>query len=138
MGEKKKEAQTSEMARCDAISNWLTAFGAPEIMVADKDSGFIGEFFQEFRDARNIIPQTVIPGHHQSLGATERRRGLFCTIIDHVIGNRKPNSLGRKERGGISGNDDDALKFTGSEIWRFRAMKKGFRKDTRNADWGGW
>ena len=66
-------------------------------MVADKDSRFIGEVFQEFRNAHNVVLQTVIPGHHQSLGATERRRGLFRSIMDHVIGNKKPNSLSRKE-----------------------------------------
>ena len=66
-------------------------------MVGDKGSRFTGEVFQEFCTARNIISQAAIPGHRQSLGATERRRGLLRTIIDHAIGNRKPNSLGRKE-----------------------------------------
>ena len=92
-----KEEQTSEMVGSCVIPNWLAVFGAPEIMVAGKDSRFIGEVFQEFCNARNITLHAVIPGHRQSLGATERRHGLFRTIIDHVIGNRKPNSLGRKE-----------------------------------------
>ena len=52
---------------------------------------FIGEISQDFRTDRNIILQTVIPGHHQSLGATERRHAHFRGIIDHIIGNRKIN-----------------------------------------------
>ena len=72
-------------------------FGTPEIMMADKDSRFVGEIFQDFCTARNIIPKTAIPGHHQSAGATERRRRLFRAIIDHVAGERKPKKLSNKE-----------------------------------------
>ena len=68
-------------------------------MVAGKDSRFIGKVFQEFRTARNIVLQTVIPGHHQSLGGAERRHGLFRSIMDHAIGNKKTNSSSRKEGG---------------------------------------
>ena len=92
-----KEEQTSEMVRGSAIANGSEAFGAPGIMVAEKDVRFNGEVFQEFCNARNIILETVILRHHQSLGATERRHGLFRTTIDHVVGNRNPNSLRRKE-----------------------------------------
>ena len=95
----KKEDQTSEMVRESAIPNWLAVFGEPEIMVADKDAIFIGEVFHEFCTARNIISQTVIPGHLQSVGETARRHGLFRTIIDHVVGNRNENMLGRQEWG---------------------------------------
>ena len=91
----KKEKQTSEMVRWNAISNWSAVFGAPEITVADIDSRFFWEVFLEFCTARDIILQVVIPGHRPSLGATELRRGLFRTIIDHSVANRKPNSLGR-------------------------------------------
>ena len=45
---KKQEEQTAEMVRGVMISNWLAVFGAPAIMVADKDSGFIGEVFRNF------------------------------------------------------------------------------------------
>ena len=86
--EEKKEEQTSETVREIAISNWSALFGAPEIMAAGKDSRFIGEVFQEFCTSHSIISQAVIPGHHQSLGAAERRHGLLRTIIDHMIGNR--------------------------------------------------
>ena len=41
--------------------------------------------------------QTVIPANRQSLGATERRRRLFRTTMDRVIGNKKPKNLGNKE-----------------------------------------
>merc|ERR1712112_176904 len=53
--------------------------------------------FQDFCTHRNITLQTVIPGHHQSLGATERRHGHFRGILDHIIGNRKSNCLSHKE-----------------------------------------
>ena len=72
-------------------------FVTPEIMATGKDSRFIGKVFQEFCTARNITLQTVIPGHHQSLGEAERRRGLFRSIIDHVVGGEKPNSSSRGE-----------------------------------------
>ena len=39
----------------------------------------------------------MIPGHHQSLGATERRHRLFRVIIDHVIGESNPKKLNSKE-----------------------------------------
>ena len=86
---KKKEDQTEEMVRESAIPNGLAVFGAPGIMATDKDSIFIWNVFVEFRTARNIVPQSVIQGHHQSLGATEIRHGLFRTITDHVIGDKK-------------------------------------------------
>ena len=64
------------MVKESAISEWISFIGKPEITMADKDSGFIGSIFQDF-PPRNIILQTAIPGHHQSLGATEGRRKLF-------------------------------------------------------------
>ena len=76
-------------------------FGAPEIMAVGKDSRFIGNVFRDFCTARNIVLQAVIPGHHQSLGETERRHGLFRSIIAHVVGNKKPNSPSRGEWGGL-------------------------------------
>ena len=97
MGAKQKAEPTAEMFRAKVISNWSAVFGAPEVVVAAKGSRFIGGFPQEFRTDRNIVSQTVIPGHHQSLGATERRRGHFRLIVDHMIGNKKPNSSGREE-----------------------------------------
>ena len=88
--------QTAETVRERVISNWMAVFGAPEIIFVDNDTGFIGGIPQEFRPARNIVSQTLIPRHHQSLGETARRRGHSRTIIDRVIGNKKPNSSGRK------------------------------------------
>ena len=77
------------MARETAISHLLAAFGNPDISIVDKDMGFIGKIFQDFFSPRNIVLQTVIPGHLQSLGAEERRRGQFRDIVDHIVGNRK-------------------------------------------------
>ena len=47
-GTKKKEEQTAEMVRLKEIPNWSAAFGAPEIIVVDKDARFTGGLFQEF------------------------------------------------------------------------------------------
>ena len=85
------------MVRETVISNWLAVFGTPDILVVDKDKRFTGEIFQDFCTSRNITLQTVIPGHHQSLGATERTHAHFRGIIDHVIGNRKSNCLSNKQ-----------------------------------------
>ena len=68
IGAKKKEEQTDEMVRGDAISNWKAVYGAPGIIVADRDSRFTGVILHEFCTYRNIVSQAVIPGHHQSLG----------------------------------------------------------------------
>ena len=112
-------------------------FGATEIAATDKDSRFIGKVFQEFCNARNIIPQAVIPCNHQSLGATERRHGLFRTIIDHVVGNKKPSMLRRK------GWKEFAAKTTAhlnSQVRQFGGFAPGRRVSgmtPKNADWGG-
>ena len=79
------------------ISNWLAAFEKLGIVAHGEDSGFIGEAVRGFCTARKIVSQAVIPGHHQSLGATERRHGLLRSIIDHLVGGKKPNSSSRKE-----------------------------------------
>ena len=129
----KKEGQTAETVRGVAIPNWLSAFGAPEIMEAGLDSGFTGEVFQELRTAHIIVLEAVIPLHRQSLGAIELRQGYFRSIIGHVVGNQKPNSSGSSEWG-FRGNGDDSLKFPSAASWRFRAGSVSFRTDTRNAD----
>ena len=68
-----------------AISHWLAVFAAPDISAVDKDMRFIGGNSHDFCSPRNIVLQTVIPGHHQSLGATERRHANFRGIIDNII-----------------------------------------------------
>ena len=78
---RKKEEQTTVMVGENAISNWPAVFGAPEIMAGGKDPRFIGKVFHGFCTARNIVLQTVIPGHRQSLGATERRHGFFDQLL---------------------------------------------------------
>ena len=84
------------------ISNWLAAFGEPDILVADKDKRCTGEVPQDFCTPRNITLQNVIPRHHQSIGATDRTHAHFRGIVDHVIGNSKSNFLPRKEWGEFS------------------------------------
>ena len=88
------------MVRDAMISYWLAAFGAHDILVIDTYMRFIGKIFQDFGASRNIAVQTAIPGHHQSSGATERRRGHLRLIIDHIIGKkREANCLVRKKNG---------------------------------------
>ena len=94
---REKEEQTAEAVKASVISESMAFFGTPEITTVDKDSRFVGGIFQDSCTARNVILQTAIPGHHQSLGATERRLGLFRTIIDHVTGGRKHKKLNNKE-----------------------------------------
>ena len=121
----------------DAISNWLDVFAAPEIVENGKDSRFTGEVFRGFCTAHNVVLQTVIPGHHLSLGATGRRRGLFRSIICHAIGNK--NQIVRVAKNvRIRGNGDVALKFPSAAIWRFRAGETSFRAGAQNADMYDW
>ena len=93
---KQKEQQTEEIARWKVISSWLSVFGEPGIIAVGTDSRSIGEIFQDFRTARNIVLQAVSHGNHQSSGATGRRIGPFRTTIDHMVGNKKANCLGQK------------------------------------------
>ena len=102
LGTKKRDEQTAEMVCETMISNWLAVFGAPDILIVDKDRISIGEIFQDFRASRNITLQAAIPWHHQSLGATGRRRGYFRGIIERIIRNRKSNCLASKEWGEFS------------------------------------
>ena len=69
-----KKKKTSEIVREGAIPNRMAFSVTPEIIAADKDSGFTGKVFQDFCNARKIALQTVMPGSHQCLGANERRR----------------------------------------------------------------
>ena len=80
------------MVKVSAISDWVAIFGTPEILMVGEYSRFTGGIFQDFCTSRNVIFRTAIPGHHQSLGATERRHRLFRAIIDNVIGERKPKN----------------------------------------------
>ena len=85
------------MAPESAISHWFAVFAAPQIIVVGKDMGFIEKVLRGFGTSRNILLHTVIPGHRQSLGAAERRRGHFRTAIKHIIANSKENCSARKE-----------------------------------------
>ena len=137
-GAKKKGEQTAEMVKGSAISYRVAIFGTPEILTAGKDSRFIGKFPRDFSPSRNIILQTAIPGHHQSLGSTERRRRLFRSIIDHVVGERKQEILNNKEWVEICRHVHDALKFTSSAVWRFYTGAKSFRANAKITYRNGW
>ena len=129
--------QTAEMPRWKAISNWLALFVTPGIIVVCKRSGYTGWVFQYFCTSRNIALKAVIPGHPRSLGATERRRGHFRMVIDHMIGNKKANCLGGKEWAGFA--DMATIRLNG-QVQKFDGSTHGQRVsggDSKNADWGG-
>ena len=83
---KKKEEQTAEMVRGKVIPNWLAVFGAPRIIVVDKDSRFtVGDFprvlyrpLYSFANA-NYAPSSKFRGIWTST------RTFFRTIIDRII-----------------------------------------------------
>ena len=75
-GGTKKEGRVAEMVLANVMPNWLAVFGAPRIIVVDKDSRFIGGILQEFRTARNIVSQAEIPRHRQSLGRQNVGAGI--------------------------------------------------------------
>ena len=78
LGVKKREGQAAAISLEPVISNLLAVFGAPDILVAGKDKKIRWvEFTQDFCTSHNITLQTAIPGHHQSLGATERTHAQF-------------------------------------------------------------
>ena len=108
------------------ISDRVAIFGAPGILMIDKDPGFIGGTFQEFHSARNIISQKEIPGNHQSLGAIAGRRRLFRTIIDHVVVVSGPNNLTNKEWKEFEAMPAMRLNSQGRQYGGFTPGRKGF------------
>ena len=106
-------------------------------MADRKGSRFTGwVFLRDFRNARNVVSQAAIPWAHQSLGATAKRRGLFRTITDRAIGDKKAKKLRNKECGIDRDNDDDALKSPSAAICRIYVGAKSFRAKAENADKG--
>ena len=103
----------------------------------DKDKIFIGDLFQDFCTSRNITLQTVIPGHRQSLGATERRHAHFRGIIDHIIGNRKSNSLPSKEWGEFSAMAALHLNSQVQQYDGFTPRQRAFWAGAEITDWEG-
>ena len=59
------------------LTHWVRVFDTPDIIIADKGPRFTDAEVAQFLRGRNITLQPVIPGHHQSVGATERRR-RYC------------------------------------------------------------
>ena len=68
------------------ISNWVGFPGAPDIIIADNGTMFIGNALRDIWAGRNIKLQTVTPGHHRSLGAPERRHRYFRGIMGAING----------------------------------------------------
>ena len=68
------------------LTSWLSFFGAPGILLTDKDTRIIGSELPQLRNGQNITPQTVTPCHRQCLGSTDRRRmysrGIMRRILD--------------------------------------------------------
>ena len=75
------------------ISNCLCIFGAaPDIIIAYKDIRLIANAFRDFGTKRNITLRKVIPGHLQSLGATDRRHRDFMDVTEQLTGKKKHNN----------------------------------------------
>ena len=126
------------MVKESAISDYVAILGTPEIMMVGKDSGFIGEIFQDFCTSPNVISKTAIPWHHQSLGATDRRHRLFRAIIDHVVGERKPKNLNNnKECEEFSAMATMRLNSQVQQYGGFTPGRQSFRKNAEITNWGG-
>ena len=67
-GNKEKGSAIGRNGPGGVIPNWLSVFGAPEIIVVDREPMPIEEVFHDFCTSRNIALQAVIPGHRQSSG----------------------------------------------------------------------
>ena len=75
-----------------AITRRVAFFGTPDIIVGDKDPMFTRSKVGGFR--RDIITlQTVIPGHRQSLRATDRRNRYCKDIAKQITVGKKRERL---------------------------------------------
>ena len=83
-----------------------------------------------FRTARNIVSQAVIPALRQSLGGTERRHGHFRMVVGLMIGNKKPNSSGKKELVGFA---EMATMHLNSQVQQFAGSTHGQRVSGRTS-----
>ena len=97
--------------------------GAPAILSDQQDSGFIGKICQDFHTEANIVLQTVIPGNHPSLGATDRRHGLFRGITVRLI-EKKGIHITTNKDWGLFRNAHFAFKFEIAAIWRVCTWSK--------------
>ena len=138
LGGEKRGEQTAEMAREAAISNWLAAFGAPEILTPGKDKRFPGGIFQDFCAYRDIISQAVIPGNRQSLGAAERRNAHFRGTIDRIIGKSQAKFFAAETMAWISGYGCATLKFASAAVRWFYSGATGFWENAKIANWYSW
>ena len=87
------------MVKESVILDRVAVFRIPEIMAGVEDSRFTGWVsLRDFRNARSVVSQAVIPCAHQSLGAA-KLRVLFRTITDRAIGDKKAMKLRNKEWG---------------------------------------
>ena len=85
IGTKKKKGRAAGKIVNAVLTNCVSFPGEPGILLTDKDSMFTCSKSSQFCNERNITLQTVIPGHQQSLGATERGRMNFKDISQQFI-----------------------------------------------------
>ena len=83
-GAKRNEGTADKAAR-DVLPNCISCFIRPDIILSDRDSRFVGSEFARFRNGKSVTLQTVIPGRHQSLGATEMGHMYFKDITTQTI-----------------------------------------------------
>ena len=84
---RKEEGGVGKAAQ-EVLANWISLFGAPDILLADNDARFIGKEFIRFCTDRKITLQTVTPGHIQILGSTEMSHRRFKETIHRINDNR--------------------------------------------------
>ena len=60
-------------------------FGTSDITISDNGPGFTVAEVLTFRRCHNVTLQAIMPGHCQSLGATEWRHRYFNDITQRII-----------------------------------------------------
>ena len=136
MGRNKKKGQTAGKAARAVLAKWIGISGTPDIILDTKDAIFSRKASPLLRDRRNIPLQTVIHGHRQSLGCTERGHMHVRAILSQIKDKRmKKNRIRRLAI--ICGVRDVSVKFASATIRRFYAGETSFRTGAQNADWGG-
>ena len=85
IGNNKKAAETADKVENSIFSYRVSLFATPDIILTGKDSRFIGPKVAQFRNARKIHVQAIIPRHHQSVGSTVRRSMYFMDATHQIL-----------------------------------------------------
>ena len=97
IGTKTKTEQTADTVVNAILTNWVSFARTPDIILPDKDSTAIASKVSQFCNVRYITLQKVIPGHRQSLGATESRNMHFKGIKQKILDKRKSRKAASRQ-----------------------------------------